>query len=243
MGVQTSRWLIEHLLQAEHAQRAFASVRHQMKAAKFPLHRDLAGFDFEASKVDQKLVKQLSTLDFTDTAQNAVLIGGPGTGKTHLATAIGVAGIAAKGKRVRFYSTVDLVNELEREKREGKAGRIALALMRMDLVILDELGYLPFSQAGGALLFHLLSKLYEHTSVVITANLSFAEWSAVFGDAKMTTALLDRLTHYCHIVATGNESYRFRNSTMAVTMRIKAREGVRKASADPLTTEAPDAPL
>ena len=137
VGIQTSRWLIEHLLQAEHEQRAFASVRHQMKAAKFPLHRDLAGFDFEASKVDQKLVQQLSTLEFTETAQNVVLIGGPGTGKTHLATAIGVAGIAAKGKRVRFYSTVDLVNELEKEKREGKAGRIALALMRLDLVILD----------------------------------------------------------------------------------------------------------
>ena len=241
-GVQTSRWLIEHLLQAEHAQRAVASVRHQMKAAKFPLHRDLAGFDFEASKVDQKLVKQLSTLDFTDTAQNVVLIGGPGTGKTHLATAIGVAGIAAKGKRVRFYSTVDLVNELEREKREGKAGRIALALTRLDLVILDELGYLPFSQAGGALLFHLLSKLYEHTSVAITTNLSFSEWSAVFGDAKMTTALLDRLTHRCHIVETGNESFRFRHSTMAAKTRIKAREDTRKGGLTAIA-EVPEKPF
>jgi DNA replication protein DnaC len=148
-GVDASRWLVEHLLQAENTDRAMRSVSHQMFAAKFPLHRDLAGFNFDASKVDQPLVRQLATLEFTDTAQNAVLIGGPGTGKTHLATAIAVSGIAAKGKRVRFYSTVDLVNVLEREKRDGKAGRLALSLLRMDLVILDELGYLPFSQASG----------------------------------------------------------------------------------------------
>jgi len=163
-STESSRWLIEHLLQAEHTDRAMRSVRHQLTAAKFPVHRDLAGFDFESSKADERLVRQLATLTFTDTAQNAVLIGGPGAGKTHLATAIAVNGIASNGKRVRFYSTVDLVNILEQEKRDGKAGRAALALMRMDLVILDELGYLPFSRAGGALLFHLLSKLYEHTS-------------------------------------------------------------------------------
>ena len=200
------------LMEQEVLNREANALKHKLSTARFPVIKGLDSFDFSTvEEINQQAVLQLANSDYIERKENIIFIGAAGVGKTHLATALGVSA-CKKGKRVRFYTTAGLINELVESKDNHSFTRLQARLLKFDLVVLDELGYIPFTAGGGELLFQFCSERYERGSLIITTNLEFGGWAEVFGNERMTAALLDRLTHRCHIIQIKGESYRFKES-------------------------------
>ena len=200
------------LLELELLDREKRAADRRLKAAKFPTIKTLENFDFSARpSVNKVLIAELARCEWIDKRENVLMIGNPGTGKSHLATGLATQA-CAKGYRVRFYRTTELVTALIEARDERSFMRLKSQLIRLDLLVLDELGYVPASKVGAELLFDVISTAYERTSLIVTSNLPFESWTEVLGSERLTGATLDRLTHRCLIIETKGESYRLQDA-------------------------------
>lgn len=213
------------LVEREIQDREIRARERRIKAAKFPVIKTLDSFDFKAQpSINQTLVRELMRSEYIDQRENVLLIGNSGTGKTHLATALAFSA-CQQGRKVRFYSATGMVTTLLERREERQLERFNRQLERLELIVLDELGYIPFSKAGAELLFEIISRAYERTSLILTSNLPFENWTEVLGSQRLTGALLDRLTHRIHIIEANGDSYRLKESKRRARRRKPGKGG------------------